>query len=341
MTGPLTTEVSVLSLADGSRSRRGASVVTEGPLQIRVAGQPPLVVLRTPGDDLDLTAGTLVGRGLAARASDVTSIRVSDGGGPDEDAAVDVTLAPEARTGMPREVPRAEPGHRPVARFDPEIVGRLPGRLGSALWHAGPDSENAVGLFLPNGDLLCARQDVSLRNAVDKAVGWALREDLLPLRRCLLLVLGGMTAEVVQAAIAADIRVVASAHAPTSLAIELAEDAGLTLLGQVQESSMNVYAGDGRLRRPGSGPAGGCGEPWALVRSQDGSMRIDVSSATAWGRLCAALGVDPSLVDPRDGGEPLEVVTARWTTAELQIALEAEGVTAAVVSGLDIFGTVQ
>jgi FdhD protein len=331
MTRSRTTEVSVLALSDGSRGRRTTHVVTEGALEIRVAGQPPLVVLRTPGDDVDLAAGMLVGRGLAARASDVTSIRMAPDHGSEEHQGVDVTLAPRAGPEPAREAA--------AARFDTGVLGRLPGRLGSAL-RQNAGELYGVGLFLPNGDLLCARQDVVPRNAVAKVVGWALREGLLPLRRGLLLTLGTLTADAVQTAVAAGISVVACTHAPTSLAVELAQDSGLGLVGQVRESSMDVYAGSDRLRRPRATPAGGCGEPWCLVRSQDGSMRVDLSSPPSWERLCAALGVDPALADPVDGAEPFEVVTARWTTSELLVALDAEGVTAAVV-GLDNSGAVQ
>ena len=106
---------------------------------------------------------------------------------------------------------------------------------------------HAAGIFGRDGELIAVREDVGRHNAVDKAVGWALQQGKLPMRGCVLLVSGRASFELVQKAVVAGIPALAAVSAPSSLAVDLAAESGLTLVGFVRGESMNVYAGGHRL----------------------------------------------------------------------------------------------
>ena len=149
------------------------------------------------------------------------------------------------------------------ARVDPRVLTRLPGRLHDAQRvFARTGGLHAAGAFGADGTLLALREDVGRHNAVDKVVGWALREGRLPLAGCILLVSGRASFELVQKALVAGMPIVAAVSAPSSLAAELADEAGMTLVGFLRGGSMNVYTGvEPHLRiliRSGkrAGPAG-------------------------------------------------------------------------------------
>jgi FdhD protein len=274
--------VTRVSIDPAAVTERADLLAAEEPLGIRIGGQAVSLTMRTPGDDIDLTAGFLVSEGIVASAADIASIRICDGqqcghdhGGNDHETddevgnIADVTLAPGLT--FERDLRRSfltssacgvcgkaaiEDLHVP-GRFDlfddqvlvtADVLAGLP----DALRHAQRVFErtgglHAAGLFSAAGELLVVREDVGRHNAVDKVVGWALQAGLLPLTSRILLVSGRASFELVQKAVLAGIPVLAAVSAPSSLAAQLAADAGLTLVGFLRGGSMNVYAGVERI----------------------------------------------------------------------------------------------
>ena len=261
----------------GAGSRRPDTLVAEEPLEIRVgtAGgrRPPLAVtMRTPGDDLDLALGFLLTEGLIGAAEDVRTAQLCAGTEePNTYNVVDVTLAahvPPPETDPTRNFYTTSScgvcgkasidAVRTRSRFDVAADGMevaaatlaaLPDRLRAgqrAFDRTG--GLHAAGLFTAGGELLCLREDVGRHNAVDKVVGWALRSHRLPLSGTVLLVSGRASFELTQKAWMAGIPVLAAVSAPSTLAVDLAEEAGLTLVGFVRGATMNVYAGAQRVR---------------------------------------------------------------------------------------------
>jgi FdhD protein len=275
MVGRVTGRRSVLRLAGGRALTRPDTLVAEDPLEIRVGGRALAVTMRTPGADLDLTHGFLATEGVITSAEDVVIARYCDGVG--EDGAntynvLDVTLAP----GVAAPDPSLERNFyttsscgvcgkasidsvRTRTRFpvaaDPAVVGQsvlagLPDALrGAQPVFARTGGLHAAGLFTTGGELLCLREDVGRHNAVDKVVGWALRAGRLPLRATVLLVSGRASFELTQKALMAGIPVLAAVSAPSTLAVDLAQESGMTLVGFLRGDSMNVYAGTHRLCR--------------------------------------------------------------------------------------------
>jgi len=247
----------------------------EEPLGIRVDGTALTMTMRTPGDDLELAAGFLVSEAIVRSTADITEIKICDGMacGHADHAEVgniaDVTLAPgitvtpgarrsflttsacgicgktsiEDICALPHALLTAD-----ATRFAPEMLAGLPGRLRDAQRvFSRTGGLHAAGLFGADGELIAVREDVGRHNAVDKVVGWALLAGRLPLAGCVLLVSGRASFELVQKAVLAGIPLLAAVSAPSSLAADLAEQAGLTLVGFLRGPSMNVYTGAHRL----------------------------------------------------------------------------------------------
>ena len=257
----------------GSSGHRADLLAVEEPLEIRIGGTPLTVTMRTPGDDIDLAAGFLFGEGLLQPAVDLRQIRMCDENVADvtlEPAALplaqDVERAPDARRSQRNFLATSACGVcgkesieaiRVTSRYDvaadavqvsPEVLGSLPDRLRDAQRvFASTGGLHAAGLFTADGTLLVLREDVGRHNAVDKVVGWALREGRLPLAGHILVVSGRASFELVQKACMAGIPVLAAVSAPSSLAVGLAEEAGLTLVGFLRGTSMNAYTGTDRL----------------------------------------------------------------------------------------------
>jgi FdhD protein len=253
-------------------------LAVEEPLEIRLGRLSFSVTMRTPGDDFDLVAGFLVSEGVIWSAEQLVSLRFC--AGEDEDGVqtfnvVEAQLRPDVPlpetgrnvytssscgicgTGSIEAVRKSShysPASDPVT-VDAEVLASLPGLLRkSQRVFEDTGGVHAAGLFKVEDDggvqLLCLREDVGRHNAVDKVVGWALREGLLPLRGTILQVSGRASFELVQKAALAGIPVLAAVSAPSSLAVELAEAGGVTLVGFSRGTSLNVYAGDARIGRP-------------------------------------------------------------------------------------------
>jgi FdhD protein len=237
---------------DGTRDL----VAVEEPLEIRVDGEPLSVTMRTPGHDEELALGFLYGEGLIDGAREA---------GPSADFAANVVEVagplrrdPGARRfyatsscgvcgkGALEEVAVASAPLPPGPEVARALLADLPERL------AQPGFEqtgglHATGLFDADGELLLAREDVGRHNAMDKVVGAALLEGWLPLHERLLCVSGRLSFELAQKAAVAGCPVLVGVGAPSSLAIELAADRGLTLAGFARRGAVNVYAGSERV----------------------------------------------------------------------------------------------
>ncbi len=274
--GRVTSRVRIVQVADGVRTERVDTLAAEEPLEIRLAGAPLTVTMRTPGDDFDLAAGFLVSEGVLTAAEQVATIRYCAGAtddGRNTYNVLDVALAPgvnvpdltlqrnfyttsscgvcgKASLDAVRTQAAFRPGDDPV-EVSPDVLAGLPERLRAAQRvFERTGGLHAAGLFTAAGELLCVREDIGRHNAVDKVVGWALREARLPLAGTVLLVSGRASFELAQKALMAGIPVLAAVSAPSSLAVDLAAEAGLTLVGFLRGTSMNVYAGAHRIRQP-------------------------------------------------------------------------------------------
>ncbi|AXH95794.1 formate dehydrogenase accessory sulfurtransferase FdhD [Ornithinimicrobium avium] len=268
----------VTRLTAGGEVRERADVLAgEEPLEVRVNARSLSVTMRTPGDDFDLAVGFLHGEGMLAGWEEVAQIDYRSGIGADGQRdynVVDVTLAEGVAPPDPslerhvytssscgvcgtssieavRRVGRHDLAADVAAHPLAELLA-LPDRLreGQAVFER-TGGVHAAGLFLPGAgglELACLREDVGRHNAVDKVVGWALREHVLPLPGAVLQVSGRASFELVQKAAMAGIPTLSAVSAPSSLAAELAEESGLTLVGFNRGSSLNVYTGRQRVR---------------------------------------------------------------------------------------------
>ncbi|MGH3094395.1 MAG: formate dehydrogenase accessory sulfurtransferase FdhD [Streptosporangiales bacterium] len=270
--GRVTDRRRVLRIESGQRTARPDTLVVEEPLEIRVGGQPVTVTMRTPGDDFDLVAGFLCTEGVIAGRDDMSGMRYclgKDADGHHTYNVVDATLTHP--TELPTSVTRnfyttSSCGVCGKASLDavrlqqpydvrtdpsapsPATLTQLPHRLRSAQQvFARTGGLHAAGLFTVDGELVCLREDVGRHNAVDKVIGWAVRNASLPLTGHALLVSGRASFELVQKAVLAGIPVLAAVSAPSTLAVDLADEAGMTLVGFLRDETMNVYAGTDRL----------------------------------------------------------------------------------------------
>ena len=269
-----TPSVRVEVSAEGVRvTRRPDTVTVEEPLQIRLGGRPLSVTMRTPGADFDLVIGFLLTEGLIGASDDVATLMhcqdLGEDGAPTYNV-VDVVLRPDVvvpEMGLERYFASTSAcgvcgkasidDVRNRSRYDlrndrttlaPHVLMRLPQALHEqqkVFDRTG--GLHAAGLFTTDGELLAIREDVGRHNAVDKLIGWAARERLVPLHGCVLMVSARASFALTQKAMMAGIPCLAAISAPSSLAVQLATESGMTLIGFLRPPRMSVYAGAERL----------------------------------------------------------------------------------------------
>jgi FdhD protein len=239
-------------------------VTIEEPLEIRLGADPLAVTMRTPGNDEELAAGFLLSEGVVRTAADLKEIA------PCTLAAslgniLNVTLAPSVKfkaasaqrfgtistscglcgkmsiESIRQQFPAIDPS--PQLQVDEATVLDLPARLRSSQGNfARTGGIHAGGIFDLDGNLIALREDIGRHNAVDKVIGRAFLDGLLPLNRHILLVSGRSSLEIVQKALSAGIPIVAAVSAPSSLAVNFARECGQTLIGFLRPPTFNVYS---------------------------------------------------------------------------------------------------
>lgn len=271
--GRVTVRRPVRMLSAQGERRRSDTLAAEEPMEVRVNGKALAVTMRTPGSDIELAHGFLLSEGVIGSREDVRTARYCDGvddQGRNTYNVLDLTLAegvPSPETGVERNFyttsscgvcgkaaldaiklkTRFDPGASTV-RVTTEVLAGLPAELRKQQKvFASTGGLHAAALFTGDGTLLVVREDVGRHNAVDKVLGWALLEDRIPLHDTALLVSSRASFELVQKAAMAGIGLLAAVSAPSSLAAELAEDNGMTLIGFLRGESMNLYTGDHRV----------------------------------------------------------------------------------------------
>lgn len=243
-------------------------VAVEEPLEIRVEGRGLAIVMRTPGADRELAAGFLLSEGVIKSSRDLfdvtTCLGATNGNVVDVALTRPETFDPEkfsrhvftssscgicGRTAIESVTRRRRPLRDPVSiPFD--VLGRLPARLAEAQEaFKTTGGLHACALFSAEGELLHLHEDVGRHNALDKLIGQALLARQTPLKGHVVLLSGRASFEMMQKAYAAGIAFVAAIGAPSSLAVEFAQTSGQTLCGFLRPGSVNVYAGEQRLKR--------------------------------------------------------------------------------------------
>jgi FdhD protein len=263
----------VWTLDGETELRRRDSLVTEEPLEIRLSAggrtQTVAVTMRTPGHDFELATGFLHAEGLlpgvphqvsycadVERADQQFNVVTVESDGPALEAPVRTGILSSA-CGVCGSASLDALHERGLSRVSDgvtvpaDVLYGLPDALRAAQGvFEVTGGLHAAGLFTAAGSLVAVREDVGRHNAVDKLVGWGVLGDRLPLSGTVLMVSGRCGYEIVQKAVAAGIPVVASVSAPSSLAVAVAEDFGLTLVGFLRGRRCNVYAGRERIQLP-------------------------------------------------------------------------------------------
>ncbi|MGO9509390.1 MAG: formate dehydrogenase accessory sulfurtransferase FdhD [Mycobacterium sp.] len=263
----------VKHLTAGQAITRPETLAVEEPLEVRVNAGAVTVTMRTPGSDIELAQGFLLTEGVIAHREDVLTIRYCGGLGEDDSNTynvLDVTLAPgvkppdldvtrnfyttsscgvcgKASLDAVRQISRFSPGDDP-ATVAAAALKAMPDQLrGAQKVFASTGGLHAAALFGVDGTMMAVREDIGRHNAVDKVIGWALEQGRVPLGATVLLVSGRASFELTQKALMAGIPVLAAVSAPSSLAVSLAEESGITLVAFLRDDSMNVYTRTDRV----------------------------------------------------------------------------------------------
>ena len=279
MAKPAAPSLRVHRWTSGQWTESPDAVVTEEPLQISLHGDPLSVVMRTPGHDIELCLGLMYAEGIVRELREVRLIRISAESGETEKAIrVEADLIESNQVDIhPAGVPRRKPERSMLSSSACGVCGTvliedlrrdlaslpdgpvvepsiLPGlveqlRAGQGVFDR-TGGLHAAGLFSAEGTLVHVREDVGRHNAVDKIVGRSLVDGALPASGSILVVSGRAGYEIVQKAISAGIPVLAAVGAPSSLAVALAREFNLTLVGFLRGDRFNVYSGPERLTAP-------------------------------------------------------------------------------------------
>lgn len=273
--GRVTARRKASHLTADTASTRAETLAVEEPLEIRLNGTAITVTMRTPGSDVELAQGFLLTEGVIGKRDDIARVAYCRGAtddGVNTYNVLDVTLAPgvpmpdvdvtrnfyttsscgvcgKASIDAVRTVSRHSPGDDPAV-VTAEALTAMPDRLRAAQKvFAATGGLHGAALFGVDGTLVAAREDIGRHNAVDKVVGWAVENERVPLTGTVLLVSGRASFELTQKAVMAGIPILAAVSAPSSLAVDLASQAGLTLVAFLRGRSMNVYTRTDRVRR--------------------------------------------------------------------------------------------
>jgi FdhD protein len=271
---PSVRSIDVIGVIGSTGSSRTDVAAAEEPLEIRLGASPFVVIMRTPGADRELAAGFLLSEQVIQGARDVATIKhCTEGEGAELGNVLNVWLTGDAAErgaarlserrlvtstsscgvcgrrsidDLMRNLGAVPPGSgRTIPR---DVIGARPARLRAA--QAGFDESgglHAAGLFGFDGSVMAVAEDIGRHNAVDKVVGAQVLTERLPLGSAILFVSGRTSFEIVQKAVVAGIPVVAAVSAPSTLAIDLARRANVTLLGFVRGNTFNIYSGAERI----------------------------------------------------------------------------------------------
>jgi FdhD protein len=260
---------SVQEWNDGAVRQQMDSLVGEEPLEIRVNGSPLSVTMRTPGNDLELAAGFLLTEGIIDSRRQIVSLDYVAHGNQSKQNIVEAKLAADAefdgetmkrnffaasscgicgKASIDAVRVRGIRAPNPAFRVTPEVLCEVPQRLREAQSiFSRTGGLHGAALFNSEGMLIESREDVGRHNAVDKLVGWALLNQRADLGDCLMLVSGRGGFEIVQKCLVAGVPMLASVSAPSSLAVRLAREFQMTLVGFLRGRRFVVYAGGERL----------------------------------------------------------------------------------------------